>query len=137
MMRNYGFVDYGFVFNEEVLKVFYYFNRDALKDEFEIEKYEDLSADDIISIIWDDLVVFVPNGSYEVNYLLRSENCIEYLEDDYFVYTPLRRFPGLTTKAYKNDREYIEEITNELKDYFPEGFDFSQHIASIIGSYCG
>ena len=136
MMRNYGFVDYGFVFNEEVLKVFYYFNRDALKDEFEIEEYEDLSADDIISIIWDDLVVFAPNGSYEVNYFLRSENCIEYLEDC-FVYTPLRRFPGLTTKAYKNDREYIEEITNELKDYFPEGFDFSQHIASIIGSYCG
>ena len=136
MMRNYGFVNYGFVFNEEVLKVFYYFNRDALKDEFEIEKYEDLSADDIISIIWDDLVVFAPDGSYEVNYFLRSENCIEYLEDG-FVYTPLRRFPGLTTKAYKNDREYIEEITNELKDYFPEGFDFSQHIASIIGSYCG
>ena len=136
MMRNYGFVDYGFVFNEEVLKVFYYFNRDALKDEFGIEKYEDLSADDIISIIWDDLVVFEPAGSYEVNYFLRSENCIEYLEDS-FVYTPLRRFPGLTTKAYKNDREYIEEITNELKYYFPEGFDFSQHIASIIGSYCG
>ena len=136
MMRNYGFVDYGFVFNEEVLKVFYYFNRDALKDEFGIEKYEDLSADDIISIIWDDLVVFEPAGSYEVNYFLRSENCIEYLED-YFVYTPLRRFPRLTTKAYKNDREYIEEITNELKDYFPEGFDFSQHIASVIGSYCG
>ena len=136
MMRNYGFVDYGFVFNEEVLKVFYYFNRDALKDEFGIEKYEDLSADDIISIIWDDLVVFEPAGSYEVNYFLRSENCIEYLEDS-FVYTPLRRFPGLTTKAYKNDREYIEEITNELKDYFPEGFDFSKHIASIIGSYCG
>ena len=136
MMRDYGFVDYGFVFNEEVLKVFYYFNRDALKDEFGIEKYEDLSADDIISIIWDDLVVSAPAGSYEVNYLLRSENCIEYLEDC-FVYTPLRRFPGLTTKAYKNDREYIEEITNELKDYFPEGFDFSQHIASVIGSYCG
>ena len=136
MMRNYGFVDYGFVFNEEVLKVFYYFNRDALKDEFGIEEYEDLSADDIISIIWDDLVVFEPAGSYEVNYFLRSENCIEYLEDS-FVYTPLRRFPGLTTKAYKNDREYIEEITNELKYYFPEGFDFSQHIASIIGSYCG
>ena len=136
MMRDYGFFDYGFVFNEEVLKVFYYFNRDALKDEFGIEKYEDLSADDIISIIWDDLVVFEPAGSYEVNYFLRSENCIEYLEDG-FVYTPLRRFPGLTTKAYKNDREYIEEITNELKDYFPEGFDFSQHIASIIGSYCG
>lgn len=136
MMRNYGFFDYGFVFNEEVLKVFYYFNRDALKDEFEIEKYEDLSADDIISIIWDDLVAFAPCGSYEVNYFLRSENCIEYLED-HFVYTPLRRFPGLTTKAYKNDREYIEEITNELKDYFPEGFDFSQHIASVVGSYCG
>ena len=136
MMRDYGFFDYGFVFNEEVLKVFYYFNRDALKNEFGIEKYEDLSADDIISIIWDDLVVFAPAGSYEVNYLLRSENCIEYLEDS-FVYTPLRRFPGLTTKAYKNDREYIEEITNELKDYFPEGFDFSKHIASIIGSYCG
>lgn len=136
MMRNYGFFDYGFVFNEQVLKVFYYFNRDALKNEFEIEKYEDLSADDIISIIWDDLVAFAPCGSYEVNYFLRSENCIEYLEDD-FVYVPLRRFPGLTTKAYKNDREYIEEITNELKDYFPEGFDFSQHIASIIGSYCG
>lgn len=136
MMRNYGFFDYGFVFNEEVLKVFYYFNRDALKDEFEIEKYEDLSADDIISIIWDDLVAFAPCGSYEVNYFLRSENCIEYLED-HFVYTPLRRFPGLTTKAYKNDREYIEEITNELKDYFPEGFDFSQHIASVLGSYCG
>ena len=136
MMRNYGFVDYGFIFNEEVLKVFYYFNRDALKDEFEIEKYEDLSADDIISIIWDDLVAFAPCGSYEVNYFLRSENCIEYLEDS-FVYTPLRRFPRLTTKAYKNDREYIEEITNELKDYFPEGFDFSQHIASVIGSYCG
>ena len=136
MMKNYGFVDYGFVFNEQVLKVFYYFNRDALKDEFGIEKYEDLSADDIISIIWDDLVVFAPNGSYEVNYFLRSKNFIEYLED-YFVYTPLRRFPRLTTKAYKNDREYIEEITNELKDYFPEGFDFSKHIASIIGSYCG
>lgn len=136
MMRNYGFFDYGFVFNEQVLKVFYYFNRDALKNEFEIEKYEDLSADDIISIIWDDLVAFAPCGSYEVNYFLRSENCIEYLEDD-FVYVPLRRFPGLTTKAYKNDREYIEEITNELKDYFPEGFDFSQHIASVIGSYCG
>lgn len=136
MMRNYGFFDYGFVFNEQVLKVFYYFNRDALKNEFEIEKYEDLSADDIISIIWDDLVAFAPCGSYEVNYFLRSENCIEYLED-HFVYTPLRRFPGLTTKAYKNDREYIEEITNELKDYFPEGFDFSQHIASVIGSYCG
>ena len=136
MMRDYGFFDYGFVFNEEVLKVFYYFNRDALKNEFEIEKYEDLSADDIISIIWDDLVAFAPCGSYEVNYFLRSENCIEYLEDD-FVYVPLRRFPGLTTKAYKNDREYIEEITNELKDYFPEGFDFSQHIASVIGSYCG
>ena len=136
MMRDYGFFDYGFVFNEQVLKVFYYFNRDALKNEFEIEKYEDLSADDIISIIWDDLVAFAPCGSYEVNYFLRSENCIEYLED-HFVYTPLRRFPGLTTKAYKNDREYIEEITNELKDYFPEGFDFSQHIASVIGSYCG
>ena len=136
MMRNYGFVDYGFVFNEEVLKVFYYFNRDALKDEFGIEKYEDLSADDIISIIWDDLVVFAPDGSYEVNYPLRSKNFVEYLEN-YFVYTPLRRFPGLTTKAYKNDREYIEEITNELKYYFPEGFDFSKHIASIIGSYCG
>lgn len=136
MMRNYGFFDYGFVFNEEVLKVFYYFNRDTLKDEFGIEKYEDLSADDIISIIWDDLVAFAPCGSYEVNYFLRSENCIEYLED-HFVYTPLRRFPGLTTKAYKNDREYIEEITNELKDYFPEGFDFSQHIASVVGSYCG
>ena len=136
MMRDYGFFDYGFVFNEQVLIVFYCFNRDALKDEFGIEKYEDLSADDIISIIWDDLVVFAPDGSYEVNYFLRSENCIEYLEDC-FVYTPLRRFPGLTTKAYKNDREYIEEITNELKDYFPEGFDFSQHIASVIGSYCG
>lgn len=136
MMRNYGFFDYGFVFNEEVLKVFYYFNRDALKDEFEIEKYEDLSADDIISIIWDDLVAFAPCGSYEVNYFLRSENRIEYLED-HFVYTPLRRFPGLTTKAYKNDREYVEEITDKLKDYFPEGFDFSQHIASVVGSYCG
>ena len=136
MMRNYGFVDYGFVFNEEVLKVFYYFNRDALKNEFGIEKYEDLSADDIISFIGDNLVVFAPDGSYEVNYLLRSKNFIEYLED-YFVYTPLRRFPRLTTKAYKNDGEYIEEITNELKDYFPEGFDFSKHIASIIGSYCG
>lgn len=136
MMRNYGFVDYGFVFNEEVLKVFYYFNRDALKNEFGIEKYEDLSADDIISFIGDNLVVFAPDGSYEVNYLLRSKNFIEYLED-YFVYTPLRRFPRLTTKAYKNDGEYIEEITNELKDYFPEGFDFSQHIASVIGSYCG
>lgn len=136
MMRNYGFVDYGFVFNEEVLKVFYYFNRDALKNEFGIEKYEDISADDIISFIGDDLVVFAPKGSYEVNYPLRSKNYIEYLED-YFVYTPLRRFPRLTTKAYKNDREYIEEITNELKDYFPEGFDFSQHIASVIGSYCG
>ena len=135
MMRNYGFVNYGFVLNEEVLKVFYYFNRDALKDEFGIEKYEDLSADDIISIICDDLVVFSPYGSYEVNYFLRSENCIEYLEDC-FVYTPLRRFPGLTTKAYKNDREYIEEITDKLKDYFPEGFDFSQHIASVIDSYC-
>ena len=136
MMRDYGFFDYGFVFNEEVLKVFYYFNRDALKDEFGIEKYEDLSTDDIISFIGDDLVVFEPDGSYEVNYLLRSKNCIEYLKD-YFVYTPLRRFPRLTTKAYKNDREYIEEITNELKDYFPEGFDFSQHIASVVGSYCG
>ena len=136
MMRNYGFVNYGFVFNEEVLKVFYYFNRDALKNEFGIEKYEDISANDIISFIGDNLIVFAPDGSYEVNYFLRSENCIEYLEDC-FVYTPLRRFPGLTTKAYKNDREYIEEITNELKDYFPEGFDFSKHIASIIGSYCG
>ena len=57
MMRNYGFVDYGFVFNEQVLKVFYYFNRDALKNEFGIEKYEDISADDIISFIGDDLVV--------------------------------------------------------------------------------
>ena len=84
MMRNYGFVNYGFVFNEEVLKVFYYFNRDALKDEFGIEKYEDLSADDIISIIWDDLVVFAPDGSYEVNYPLRSKNFVEYLEN-YFV----------------------------------------------------
>ena len=136
MMRNYGFVDYGFVFNEEVLKVFYYFNRDALKNEFGIEKYEDISADDIISFIGDNLIVFAPDGSYEVNYLLRSKNCIEYLED-YFVYTPLRRFPRLTTKAYKNDGEYIEEITNELKDSFPEGVDFSKHIASIIGSYCG
>ena len=136
MMKNYGFVDYGFVFNEQVLKVFYYFNRDALKNEFGIEKYEDISADDIISFIGNDLVVFAPDGSYEVNYFLRSKNFIEYLED-YFVYTPLRRFPRLTTKAYKNDREYIEEITNELKDYFPEGFDFSKHIASIIGSYCG
>ena len=106
MMRNYGFVDYGFVFNEQVLKVFYYFNRDALKNEFGIEKYEDISADDIISFIGDDLVVFAPDGSYEVNYLLRSKNLIEYLED-YFVYTPLRRFPGLTTKAYTNDGEYI------------------------------
>ena len=136
MMRDYGFVDYGFVFNEQVLKVFYYFNRDALKNEFGIEKYEDISADDIISFIGDDLVVFAPKGSYEVNYPLRSKSFVEYLEN-YFVYTPLRRFPGLTTKAYKNDREYIEEITNELKDYFPEGFDFSQHIASVIGSYCG
>ena len=136
MMRDYGFFDYGFVFNEEVLKVFYYFNRDALKDEFGIEKYEDISADDIISFIGDDLVVFAPKGSYEVNYPLRSKNFVEYLEN-YFVYTPLCRFPRLTTKAYKNDREYIEEITNELKDYFPEGFDFSQHIASVIGSYCG
>ena len=136
MMRDYGFVDYGFVFNGQVLKVFYYFNRDALKNEFGIEKYEDLSADDIISFIGDNLIVFAPDGSYEVNYLLRSKNFIEYLED-YFVYTPLRRFPRLTTKAYKNDREYIEEITNELKDYFPEGFDFSQHIASVVGSYCG
>ena len=84
MMRNYGFVDYGFVFNEQVLKVFYYFNRDALKNEFGIEKYEDISADDIISFIGDDLVVFAPDGSYEVNYLLRSKDFIEYLED-YFV----------------------------------------------------
>ena len=136
MMRNYGFVDYGFVFNEQVLIVFYCFNRDALKNEFGIEKYEDISADDIISFIGDDLVVFAPDGSYDVNYLLRSENCIEYLEDD-FVYVPLCRFPGLTTKAYKNDREYVEEITDKLKDYFPEGFDFSQHIASVVGSYCG
>lgn len=51
MMRNYGFVDYGFVFNEQVLIVFYCFNRDALKNEFGIEKYEDISADDIISFI--------------------------------------------------------------------------------------
>ena len=67
MMRNYGFFDYGFVFNEQVLIVFYCFNRDALKDEFGIEKYEDLSADDIISFIGDDLVVFAPDGSYERN----------------------------------------------------------------------
>ena len=38
MMRNYGFFDYGFVFNEQVLKVFYYLNRDALKNEFGIER---------------------------------------------------------------------------------------------------
>lgn len=136
MMSNCGFVDYGFIFNKEVLRAFYDFNKDTLKSKFGIEKYEDLSADDIISFIGDSLIAEAPYGNYEISYLTRIKNCMEYLED-YFVYTPLRKFPRLTTAAYKNDREYIEEITDELKDYFPEGFDFSQHIASVIGSYCG
>lgn len=136
MMCNYGFIDYGFIFNKEVLKTFYDFNKDALKNEFGIEKYEDLSADDIVSFIGDSLIAEAPDGNYEISYICRTRDCMEYL-DNYFVYTPLRRFPRLTRAVYKNDREYIEEITDELKDYFPEGFDFARHIASIIGSYCG
>lgn len=131
MMRDYGFVDYGFVFNEEVLKVFYDFN----KDNFDAKSYKEISTDDIISFIGDDLVAFAPDGSYEVSYIQRMKDSVGY--EDYFAYTPLSKFPSLTKQAYKNDREYIEEITNELKDYFPKGFDFSRHIAFIIGAYCG
>lgn len=47
MMRDYGFVDYDFVFNEEVLKVFYDFN----KDNFDAKSYKEIDADDIISLI--------------------------------------------------------------------------------------
>lgn len=65
MMRNYGFFDYGFVFNEEVLKVFYDFN----KDNFDAKSYKEIGADDIISLIGDDLVAFAPGGSYEVSYI--------------------------------------------------------------------
>lgn len=131
MMRDSGFVDYGFVFNEEVLKVFYDFN----KKELEAEIWEDVNVEDIISLIGDDKVAFVPEGSYDISYLNRIKNSVDY--EDYFAYAPLNKFPSLTKQAYKNDREYVEEITESLKDYFPEGFNFSQHIAFIIGAYCG
>ena len=131
MMRDCGFVDYGFVFNEEVLEVFYDFNKDC----FDAKSYKEIDIDGIISLIGDDIVASVPDGSYDISYLNRVKNSVDY--EDYFVYVPLRKFPSLTKQAYKNDREYIEEITNELKDYFPKGFDFSRHIAFIIGAYCG
>lgn len=54
MMRDYGFVDYGFVFN---------------KDNFDAKSYKEIGADDIISLIGDDLVAFAPGGSYEVSYI--------------------------------------------------------------------
>ena len=128
MRRDHRF-DYGFVFNEEVLKVFYDFN----KDKIDAKSYKEIGADDITSLIGDDLVAFAPSGSYEVSYIQRMKDSVEY--EDVFAFTPLSKFPSLTKQAYKNDREYIEEITNELKDYFPKGFDFSRHIAFILGSY--
>lgn len=131
MMRDCGFVDYGFVFNEEVLKVFYDFNKDVL----DAEIWEDDDVEAIISLVGDDKVAYVPDGSYEVSYLNRIKNSVDY--EDYFAYAPLRKFPSLTKQVYKNDREYIEEITESLKDYFPKGFDFSRHIAFIIGAYYG
>lgn len=59
-------------------------------------------------------------------------------EDDYLVYIPCSREPGIFHAAYKNTKELLNEFKSVFRSQgirFPSDFDWWAHICEISGTY--
>lgn len=56
---------------------------------------------------------------------------------DTVLYFPPNKYPGFFHKAYEDMRELVAEYKESLGKYFPEDFDYRNHIRHIIGAQYG
>ena len=131
-MRDYAYVDYGLVLDNETIKHMY---AKAISGQGEDE--------------------------YDMGYELYNKGIVEYtgeftgearrIEDngndawgdatvysaDVIYYVPLGKYPSLFEVNYKDMNEIVEEFKSKVGEYMPEGYDYRANIRHIIGTTFG
>lgn len=56
---------------------------------------------------------------------------------DPIYYIPLKNYPGLFRRAYKDINECINEVVSKVGQYLPGDFNIRNNIRHIVGTYYG
>lgn len=131
-MRDYAYVDYGLVLDENTIKHMY---AKAIGGQDEDE--------------------------YDMGYELYNKGVVEYtceftgeamrIDDDgndacgdttvysadVIYYVPLGKYPSLFEANYKDMNEIVEEFKFKVGEYMPDGYDYRANIRHIIGTTFG
>ena len=131
-MRDYSYVDYGLVLDEQTVKHMYNKAFDGREEEWEDMLYalydegiceyagdftgEAIGVDDDGSNSWNDTIVY---------------------NNDMLYYVPLRKYPSLFHKAYDSIIDIINELKENIGQYMPEGYNYRANIRHIVGTTFG
>ena len=131
-MRDYAYVDYGLVLDEETVKRIYekVFGREPenLADmEFELF---DKGIIEYISEFTGEAMRLYDDGTDD------WRDSITYSADVCY-YVAIEKYPSLFKANYKDMDEIIDEIKSRVGEYMPEGYDYRVNICHIIGTTFG
>lgn len=131
-MRYNAVDDYGLVIDEETGR--------ALAKQFDVSYPE--NGNDWRYILYDEgICECISEFTGEMIRLL-DDGSGEWLDTEFYNNDPISfvqvtHYPTLFKKAYNSMDEIINEIKDNIGEYFPEDFDYRNNIRKIVGTYYG
>lgn len=134
-MRDWAVDDYGFVFDEEIIKMI----ASKVLDDFS----EDDDVDDLGYSLYDkgmceyigeftgEAQKLEDNGLFTWRSVSVSYDC------DSIYYVPTHNYPTLFRRAYNSMDDIVAEFKGRLGMYLPKDFDYRSRICHITGTYYG
>lgn len=131
-MRDYAYVDYGLVLDENTIKHMYAKAIGGQED----------NTHDMGYALYDKGIVEY-SGEFTGEAMRVEDNSNDDCNDsivysaDVFYYVPLGLYPSLFKAQYKDMDEIIEELKSKVGKYMPDSYDYRANIRHIIGTTFG
>ena len=132
-MRDYAVDDYGFVLDDETMKM--------IVSKLDIEPLDEDA--DLAYILYDEgiceYISEFTGEAQEINNDGYFNWGGEYksFSGDKIAYVPLAKYPTLFKRAYNDMEEIVEEFKTKIGEYLPEDFDYRSRVCHICGTYYG
>lgn len=131
-MRDYAYVDYGLVLDEETIKYMYAKAIGGQEEDVNDMGYE----------LFDKGIVEY-TGEFTGEAMRVENNSNDNWNDtlvysaDIFYYVPLGLYPSLFKAQYKDMNEIVEELKSKVGEYMPDGYNYRANIRHIVGTTFG
>ena len=130
-MREYAYEDYGLVLDQATMEHIF------------VKKFnEPIGNEDVTEALYDsEFCTCAPQFTGEAFHIKDDgkdsySNQLIYTGDEVY-YVPFNKYPSLFKAPYKDINEIVEEFTEKIGEYMPEGYDYRANFRHIIGTVWG